>query len=157
MIPLALIESDKRTQLKTFWKSCFVWSAYFSLLKECNHPSFFLQAEAYKSGGAGLAVCFGSDEYIWFPFHIFISSGEEGPAHLNKPEEFSLKLSLIEDGLLLPPSVKVVTSMARCNTLWKIPIAVKLFYYYVSTWIFREKNCYEQQRDVFYIVVCCEF
>ena len=111
-----LTKSDKRTQRKIFWKSWFVWPVCFPLLKEWNHP-FFLQAEACRSGGAGLTVCFGSDEYIWFPFTMFISGGAEGPAYLSKPEEFSLQLCLIEGSLLLPPSIKVVTSTTRCDSL----------------------------------------
>ena len=43
--------------------------------------------------------------------------GAERRAYLSKPEEFSLQLCLIEVGLLLPPSVKVVTSTARCDSL----------------------------------------
>ena len=70
--------------------------------------------------------------------------GTEGPAHLSKPEEFSIQLCLIEGSLLLPPSVKVVTSTARCDSLYKILIAIKLFYYFVSTWIFTGKKCYGQ-------------
>ena len=65
----------------------------------------------------------------------------EGPVYLSKLEEFLLQLCLIEYGLLLPPGVKVVISTARCNSLQKILIAIKLFYYYVSTWIFTGKNC----------------
>ena len=58
--------------------------------------------------------------------------GAERPAYLCKSEEFSLQLSLIESALLLPPDVKDVTSTARWDSLYKIPIAVKLFYYYMS-------------------------
>ena len=53
------------------------------------------------------------DSHLTFLFLV----GEEGPAHLSKPEEFSLKPCLIEGGLLLRPSVKVVTSTGRCDSL----------------------------------------
>ena len=43
--------------------------------------------------------------------------GAEGPACLSKPEELSLQFCVIEGVLLLLPGVKVVTSMARCDSL----------------------------------------
>ena len=70
-----LAKSDKRKRPKIFWKSCFVWPACLLLLKECNIPAFFLQAEVCRSGGDILTVCFGSDEYIRFPLNIFVSGG----------------------------------------------------------------------------------
>ena len=43
--------------------------------------------------------------------------GAEGPAYLSKTEKFSLLLCLIEDGLLLPPGVRVSASTTRCDSL----------------------------------------
>ena len=118
---------------------------YVSLcLRNGTFPNSFCKRKHVGLVGPDLQFLLVVTSIYDFLLTFLFPVGAEGPAYLRKPEEFSLQLCLIEGGLLLLPNVKVLASTARCDSLQKILIAVKLFYYYVSTWIFTGRNCWGQ-------------
>ena len=100
------------------WSGLYV---YFYLKKVTFLHSFSKQKYVGQAGSDlqfVLAVITKSDSRLTFLFLVVVmGGGRVGPANLNKPEEFSLHLYLIDNGLMLPPGVKVVISTASCDSL----------------------------------------
>ena len=112
-----LTKSDKRTQPKIFWESCFVWPVCFPLFKECNIFPFFLQEKHVGQAEPDLQFILVVMSKYDSCLKLLFLVGAHGPAYLSKPDEFSLQLCLIEGGFLLLPDVKVLTSTARSDSL----------------------------------------
>ena len=117
LFSVVLTKSNKRKQPKILW-SCISSGLYVSLgLKNVTFLHSFCKWKHVGQAGPDLqfllAVISIYDSRLTFLFLV----GADRPAYLSKPEEFSLQLCLMEGGLLLPPGVKAISSMARCDSL----------------------------------------
>ena len=114
-----LTKSDKWTQPKIFWESCFICPVSLCLKNVTFLHSFCNRKHVRQTGPDLLFVLLLKSIYDSRLTFLFLV-GVEGPAYLSKPEEFSLQLCLTEGGLLLPrfvTDVKVGSSTMRCNSL----------------------------------------
>ena len=107
-----MTKSDKRTQPKNILRVVIRLACMFPLFKECNIPPLFLQGKHVGRAGPDLEFILEVMTKYDSRLTLLFLVGAEGPAYLNKTEEFSDQLCLNEGGLLLPPDVKVLTSPA---------------------------------------------